>query len=97
MPATRAPALPPVEDFPHLWYDSEKLLHEGGKTMPVLRFVVPPGWDQKSLSSFLRKEHQLSGTTLRAARRAEGGLTMDGAFIRTVDPVRAGADRKSVV
>lgn len=59
--------------------------------MPVLHFVVPPEWDQKPLSAFLRGAHQLSGTTLRAARRIEGGLTLDGAFIRTVDPVRAGA------
>lgn len=58
--------------------------------MPVLRFVVPPEWDQKSLSAFLRGAHRLSGTTLRAARRIEGGLTLDGAFIRTIDPVRAG-------
>ena len=54
--------------------------------MPVLHFVVPPEWDQKPLSAFLRGAHQLSGTTLRAARRIEGGLTLDGAFIRTVDP-----------
>ncbi len=59
--------------------------------MPILRFVVPPEWNQKSLSAFLRGAHGLSGTTLRAARRAGEGLTMDGALIRTVDPVRAGS------
>ena len=52
--------------------------------------MVPPEWDQKPLSAFLRGAHRLSGTTLRAARRIEGGLTLDGAFIRTIDPVRAG-------
>lgn len=64
--------------------------------MPVLHFVVPPEWDQKPLSAFLRGAHQLSGTTLRAARRIEGGLTLDGAFIRTVDPVARGRDRCGV-
>lgn len=59
--------------------------------MPVLRFVVPPEWDQKSLSAFLRGAHGISGTILRTARRLEGGLTSDGGFIRTVDLVRAGA------
>lgn len=59
--------------------------------MPVLRFVVPPEWDGRRLAAFLRGVHGVSAATLRTARRIPGGLTMDGTAIRTVDPVRAGA------
>lgn len=59
--------------------------------MAVLRFVVPSEWDNKKLDDFLRKEHHLSGTTIKRARHTEMGLTMNGEHIRTVDPVKAGA------
>lgn len=59
--------------------------------MATLEFIVPQIWDGKSASTFLRGAHNLSGTTIKYARRAESGLTMDGQHLRTVDPVRAGA------
>ncbi len=59
--------------------------------MATLEFMVPDVWDGKRLDSFLRTAHHFSGTTIKRAKNAEGGLTMDGSPIRTVDPLRAGA------
>jgi 23S rRNA pseudouridine1911/1915/1917 synthase len=59
--------------------------------MTVLSFVVPDEWDGRRVGEFLRQAHGVSGTTLKMAKRIENGITQDGAQIRTVDPVRAGA------
>lgn len=59
--------------------------------MAVLKFVVSKEWEGEKLDNFLRKEHHLSGTTIKRARHTENGLTMNGEHIRTVDPVKAGA------
>ncbi|MEG2203822.1 MAG: RluA family pseudouridine synthase [Oscillospiraceae bacterium] len=58
--------------------------------MAQLRFVVPHEWDGQRLDAFLRVGQHLSGTTVKLARRREGGLTLDGRHLRTVDPVCAG-------
>ena len=60
--------------------------------MTVLRFIVPPEWDQKPLGAFLRAAHGVSGTTLKRAKRMENGITHAGRPWRTVDPVRAGEE-----
>ncbi len=59
--------------------------------MATLEFIVPDEWDGKKLDAFLRVAHHFSGTTIKRAKNLEGGLTMDGGHIRTVDPLRAGA------
>lgn len=59
--------------------------------MATLEFIVPDAWDGKSLDAFLRTVHRFSGTTIKRAKNVEGGLTMDGSHIRTIDPLRAGA------
>lgn len=59
--------------------------------MATLEFIVPDAWDGKKLDAFLRTAHHFSGTTIKRAKSVEGGLTMDGSHIRTVDPLRAGA------
>ncbi|WMJ84503.1 RluA family pseudouridine synthase [Oscillospiraceae bacterium LTW-04] len=59
--------------------------------MATLEFIVPTEWDGKKLDAFLRTVHQFSGTTIKRAKSIQGGLTMDGRHIRTVDPLRAGA------
>lgn len=59
--------------------------------MATLEFTVPPEWDGKRLDAFLRTAHHFSGTTIKRAKNTEGGLTMDGSHIRTIDPLRAGA------
>ncbi len=60
--------------------------------MAVLRFPVPPEWDGKPLGQLLRTVYGVSGTTIKKAKRIDDGITQDGAHIRTVDPVRAGAE-----
>lgn len=59
--------------------------------MATLEFIVPTEWGGKRLDAFLRTVHHFSGTTIKRAKSTEGGLTMDGCHIRTVDPLRAGA------
>lgn len=59
--------------------------------MAVLRFTVPEEWAGQKLNDFLRKEHHLSGTTIKRARHTEMGLTMNGCHIRTIDPIESGA------
>lgn len=59
--------------------------------MAVLRFTVPEEWAGQKLNDFLRKEHHLSGTTIKRARHTEMGLTMNGRHIRTIDPIESGA------
>ncbi len=65
--------------------------------MAVLRFPVPPEWDGKPLGQLLRTVYGVSGTTLKRAKRIEDGITQDGVHIRTVDPVRAGAEIRVAV
>lgn len=59
--------------------------------MATLEFIVPPEWKGKKLDAFLRTVHHLSGTTIKRARMTDGGLTMDGNHIRTVDFLQAGS------
>ena len=59
--------------------------------MATLEFIVPEQWAGKKLDAFLRTAHHFSGTTIKRAKSIPGGLTMDGAHIRTVDLLRAGA------
>ena len=60
--------------------------------MTVLRFIVPPEWDKKTLREFLQTAHGVSGTTLKRAKRLPLGITQNGEHCRTVDPVHAGAE-----
>lgn len=64
--------------------------------MATLEFIVPTEWHGKRLDAFLRTVHHFSGTTIKRAKSTEGGLTMDGQHIRTVDPLCAGAVVKVV-
>lgn len=59
--------------------------------MATLEFIVPTEWDGQKLDTFLRTVHQFSGTTIKRAKSIQGGLTMDGRHIRTVDSLCAGA------
>ncbi len=65
--------------------------------MDILKFTVPPEWDGRPLKEFLRLRHGVSGTTLKRAKRLENGITQNGAHIRTVDPVAAGAEIRLIV
>ena len=65
--------------------------------MAVLRFIVPEEWDNCRLRDFLKTAQKLSGTTIKRASHTEMGLTMDGCHIRTIDPVKAGAEIAVVV
>ena len=60
--------------------------------MAEFKFTVPDEWDGQKLEDFLRKEHNVSGTTLKKAKRIENGITMDGVHTRTVDKIRKGAE-----
>ncbi len=64
--------------------------------MATLEFIVPSEWQGKRLDAFLRTVHHFSGTTIKRAKSIEGGLTMDGLHVRTVDALRAGAVIKVV-
>jgi len=60
--------------------------------MAVLKFIVPEEWDNCRLRDFLKTAQKLSGTTIKRASHAEMGLTMDGKHIRTIDPIKKGAE-----
>ncbi len=75
----------------------EAIFWNGEQLLATLEFTVPDVWDGKRLDAFLRTAHHFSGTTLKRAKSVAGGLTMDGDFIRTVDPLRAGAVIRVIV
>jgi len=77
--------------------DENQPLKKGERTVAVLRFPVPSEWDGKPLGQLLRTVYGVSGTTLKKAKRIDGGITQDGMHIRTVDPVRAGAEIRVAV
>lgn len=60
--------------------------------MAVLKFIVPKEWDNCRLRDFLKTEQKLSGTTIKRASHTDMGLTMDGKHIRTIDPIKEGAE-----
>ncbi len=60
--------------------------------MAILKFTVPKEWDGCRLRDFLRTAQQLSGTTIKRASHTEMGLTMNGEHIRTIDPIKEGAE-----
>ncbi len=59
--------------------------------MAELIFDVPFCWDGKKLEEFLKKEYNVSGTTLKKAKKIKNGITMDDVHIRTVDTVKGGS------
>ena len=65
--------------------------------MAVLKFTVPEEWDNCRLRDYLKTAQKLSGTTIKRASHTEMGLTMNGMHIRTIDPIKAGAEIAVVV
>ena len=59
--------------------------------MAKLKFTVPDKCNGIRLDTFLRREHDLSGTTIKKAKWRKNGLTMNGEHIRSIDRVIAGA------
>lgn len=59
--------------------------------MAELKFTVPAECDGQKLEDFLKKEYNVSGTTLKKAKKIENGITMDKIHTRTVDKVRGGS------
>lgn len=55
--------------------------------MTPIHFKVEAKYHGKKVQDFLKQAHGVSTTVLRKARRNEGGLTMNGKHIRTIDPV----------
>ncbi len=58
--------------------------------MGVLRYPVPPVWDGRRTQDFLRQGCGLSWRMVVRLRNLPGGITVDGATRRAIDPVRAG-------
>ncbi len=55
-----------------------------------LTLVIPPEYDGKKLIAFLRGSVGVSCRTLAKLKADPMGLSLNGAHVRTVDPVRAG-------
>lgn len=62
----------------------------GVKSAKSLEFTVPQECDGTLLGAFLHKTKSVSQRIIRNAKRMDGGITSDGAHIRTIDTVRAG-------
>ena len=59
--------------------------------MRILEFPVPEDWDGAVAKRFLRGYCNLSYRLMVRLKNRPGGITMDGAVLRTIDRVRAGA------
>lgn len=58
--------------------------------MAHYEFIVPPEWDGATMQSFLRQHCGLSWRMVVKLKRVEGGMTADGAPLRSIDRLRAG-------
>ncbi len=61
----------------------------------VLEYTVPPEYNGKKLLGFLRGNLGMSARSVTKLRHDPGSLLLNGAFIRTIDPVHAG-DRLTI-
>ncbi len=57
----------------------------------ILTYTVPPEYDGEKLNHFLRSGIGLSYRTVRSLKQIKGSMLLDGEYIRTIDPLRAGA------
>lgn len=58
--------------------------------MRALTFTVPPECDGSTVGKFLRYKCQVSARLITKQKRVDQGITLNGAHIRTVDPIHAG-------
>lgn len=57
----------------------------------ILTYTVPPEYDGEKVNHFLRSGIGLSYRMVRSLKQIKGSILMDGEYIRTIDPLRAGA------
>ncbi len=58
--------------------------------MRALTFTVPPEYDGSTVGKFLRYGCRVSARLVTKQKRVEQGITLNGAHIRTIDPIREG-------
>lgn len=57
----------------------------------TLNYTIPPEYDGEKVNNFLRGGIGLSYRMVRSLRQIKGSMLLDGEYIRTIDPLRAGA------
>lgn len=57
----------------------------------TLNYTVPPEYDGEKVNKFLRSGIGLSYRMVRSLKQIKGSMLLDGEYIRTIDPLRAGA------
>ena len=55
-----------------------------------LEYVVPPEYDGKRAVAFLRGHCGFSARLVKKVKYTDGGMLLNGAYLRTVDPVKCG-------
>ncbi len=56
----------------------------------VIKYTVPEEYDGKKVISFLRGNAKISSRLLKALKRIENGITLNGKHIRTIDVIHSG-------
>lgn len=57
----------------------------------TINYTVPPEYDGEKVNKFLRSGIGLSYRMVRSLKQIKGSMLLDGEYIRTIDPLRAGA------
>ncbi len=57
----------------------------------TLNYTIPPEYDGEKVNTFLRSGIGLSYRMVRSLRQIKGSMLLDGEYIRTIDPLKAGA------
>ncbi len=56
----------------------------------IMSYVIPEALDGQTVQTFLRRECGMSWRMVVKLKRVENGILLDGAHVRTIDPIYAG-------